>query len=64
MTARPFADSQPKNAAPHLMPPKRARWAATESSAEPRVTDAPSVGMGGRSRAWSRSEWSSCCESS
>ena len=38
MTARPLADSQPKNAAPHLMPPKRACWAATASRPAPRVT--------------------------
>ena len=42
-TARPLADSQPKKAAPHLMPPKRARWAATASRAAPRVAVAPSV---------------------
>ena len=43
MTASPFADSQPKKAAPHLMPPKRACWAATASRLAPRVTVAPSV---------------------
>ena len=41
MTARPLADSQPKKAAPHLMPPKRARWTATASRAAPRVARAP-----------------------
>ena len=43
MTASPLADSQPKKAAPHLIPPKRTRWASTASRAEPRVTVAPSV---------------------
>src|SRR4051794_4910311 len=43
MTASPLADSQPKNAAPHLRPPKRTRWATTASRAVPRVADAPSV---------------------
>src|SRR5688500_9326739 len=53
MTARPFADSQPKKAAPHLIPPKVARWATTASRAEPRETEAPSVRVVG----WSRSVW-------
>src|SRR4051812_4621988 len=43
MTANPLADSQPKNAAPHLMPPKRARCTATASRAAPRVACAPST---------------------
>src|SRR3954451_20231094 len=42
-TASPLADSQPKTAAPHLIPPKRARCAATASRAAPRVAVAPST---------------------
>src|SRR3954471_15198333 len=41
MTARPLAESQPKKAAPHLMPPKRSCWASTASRAAPRVARAP-----------------------
>src|SRR4051794_36164468 len=42
-TASPFADSQPKKAAPHLMPPNRECWTSTASRAAPRVECAPSV---------------------
>src|SRR3954464_11693342 len=67
MTASPLADSQPKNAAPHLRPPKRTRWATTASRAVPRVADAPSV----RSEpppvrtgtVWSTCVWSWCVRS-
>ena len=41
MTARPLADSQPKKAAPHLIPPKRPCWASTASRAAPLLARAP-----------------------
>ena len=40
-TARPLADSQPKKAAPHLMPPKRSCCASTASRAAPLLARAP-----------------------
>src|SRR5215212_4813185 len=42
-TARPLADSQPKKAAPHLIPPKRSCWASTASRATPLLARAPAV---------------------
>src|SRR3954449_2053285 len=64
MTASPLADSQPKNAAPHLRPPKRTRWATTASRAVPRVADAPSVRSEpppvGTGTVWSTCVWSWC----
>src|SRR4051812_31177483 len=40
-TARPLAHSQPKNAAPHLIPPKRSCCASTASRATPLLARAP-----------------------
>src|SRR4051812_11482154 len=64
MTASPLAESQPKNAAPHLRPPKRTRWATTASRAVPRVADAPSVrsepSLVRTGTVWSTCVWSWC----
>src|SRR3954468_17580492 len=39
--ARPLADSHPKKAAPHLVPPNRSCWASTASRATPLPARAP-----------------------